>query len=124
MSEAAKTGEVVPKETNLPEKPRRGFFREVFGQLLTLDFWKELGRALVNQAVASFLMGFGEAFYKFGKDKRNKDMTISDLDQSYSASRAFGGNNTVTPSPSFNSSGGYPSTHIGPPSDTFPGFRR
>lgn len=93
--------------------------KEILGQFVTTSFWKGLIRMLVQEAFATFLMTMGGVLVHYGKEKRSKEVATLVDQPSQTASRAFGGG--YTPTPSFSPQTAFPlSTPQG--DNRFPGF--
>jgi hypothetical protein len=98
----------------------RGVLAEIFGQVATIDFWKQLARDMVQQMFAAFLMTLGGTLAFYGKKRLNKEMQATTEPESGAAARAFGG---FHPSASFTPSGAYPVPPAPSGDARFPGFR-
>lgn len=100
--------------------------REVFGQFVTTDFWKNLFATIVREALKSFFITLGGTLIVYGKKDRNQEVvaatgmgtTSSDV-----ANKAFGGGNSFNPGGN-GYAHSYPVSSM-PSGDTrFPGFGR
>lgn len=107
------------------EKKKAGPVREIFGQFATREFWKELSKTLVQEAITTFLMALGGTLVWYGKSRRNKDVANTSAGVGNTgevSSKAFGGG--FAPNPSFFSNSGpsYPAPTSPTGDNRYPGF--
>lgn len=90
----------------LPVTSKGGFLggvkhtaKEIFGQLLTSQFWKGLGvlvaKTIVETAVETFFVSFGESMIFYGK-KRKPSAEVDEV-KSYFKTHSIGGQPVQTP---------------------------
>ena len=106
-------------------KKKKGALAEVFGQFATREFWRELAKTLVQEAITTFLMALGGTLVWYGRSRRNKDVatTTGGMGGGGEASKAFG--NGFSPNPSFFSSqqgSNYPVPSNPSGDQRYPGF--
>ncbi|NDC22536.1 MAG: hypothetical protein EBZ49_00175 [Proteobacteria bacterium] len=91
--------------------------REIFGQLVTCEFWKQVVKDFVNQMFAAIMMAAGGTLLFHGRKRQNKDILSGmEAEPNQTASKAFGGG--FSPSSSFTNNPTYSSGD-----SRFPGFR-
>lgn len=90
--------------------------KEIFGQVATCEFWKQVVKDFVNQMFAAIMMAAGGTLLFHGRKRQNKDILSGiDTEPNQTASKAFGG---FSPSSSFTTN---PTHTMG--DSRFPGFR-
>ena len=117
-------------ETNgnnlLPQKRGfSGFLKEIFGQILTTTFWKEIVKNVAQQMFFSAMEALGGTLHWYGKNKKNNQVAGPVTSQipaqsSDVSNRAFGNTSSIYTSSGYTAAGSYP---VQSRSDVgFPGF--
>lgn len=106
--------------SNLPVK--KGFWKDIFGQFVTGEFWKGVLRTIAHEAMVAFFTSLGGVLVWYGKKKANPEIaqtTHNTYAQQSPASNAFSYPRPVTPySPSYSS----PAPTVPTAVEGFPGF--
>lgn len=114
--------------SSMPIERKPSFVSAVFGQLKDPNFWVDLVRVVLSEALNAFLMAFGGSLLYYGSQRRDTKLqnitataTGTQVGSSPVAQRAFGG--AYSPNPSYQPSQSYPVPISQPAGDArFPGF--
>ena len=88
MSES--TVEVMPPDSRTVAESKPGFLRQILGQFLTADFWRDFAAKLVQEGVFAFFRALGQTFQWYGETRRDKQIAQSGHQQ-VNTQKAFGG---------------------------------
>jgi len=110
------TGSKLPAKNSL--------LKEIFGQFVTVVFWKALLSTVMQQMLLAFFIAIGDSFRFYGSKKLSPDVGITPPSQGVGspAAAAFSGQTFNRP-PAYSGTLGFQAP-VASPSEGFPGFAR